>query len=121
LKVQNLIDAYLLILRNLESSSPDLSSLYYFCEQGEHQWKDISTAIGTALFQRKLIQDPTPRSWDEVAQKALGEGENRNTGGNSRSRPTRLTKLGWTPKIKISVIDSVESGMDTVLEELKAK
>ncbi|KAH8923362.1 NAD(P)-binding protein [Atractiella rhizophila] len=114
--VQALVDGYLLILTNLLSSAPDLSSLYYFAETGEHKWKDIATAVGKALEKRGRLKDGSARKFE----RDLFGGRREDIvlfSGNSRSKATRLRKLGWHGKSERDIFDDVEWEMDGILKE----
>ena len=74
---------------------------YYFAENGEHVWGQVSKAIAKAGFQQGLL------SSDEVVpinEREADELMNRGAvlwGGNARSHAIRGRKLlGWAPKIK---------------------
>ncbi|KAH8914227.1 NAD(P)-binding protein [Atractiella rhizophila] len=115
ISIQALVDGYLLILTNLVSSTPDLSSLYYFAETGEHRWRDIAEAIGMALQTRGKVEEGRAKSFGSDVF-----GGNRyliiQFGGNSRGRATRLRKLGWHGKSERDVVDNVEWEMDGIFE-----
>ncbi|KAH8930444.1 hypothetical protein BT69DRAFT_1327913 [Atractiella rhizophila] len=116
--IQSLVSGYLLILSNLLSPSPDLSSLYYFAETGSHSWKSLASSIGLALKKRGKIDGEAARSWErgifgkEEASYALSYG------GNSRSKATRLRRLGWTGKSERNIWEDVEWEVDEILKGL---
>ncbi|KAH8921252.1 NAD(P)-binding protein [Atractiella rhizophila] len=116
ISVQALVDGYLLILTNLQSSTPDLSSLYYFAETGEHKWKDIAAAIGNALQKRGKVREGSAKSFERDVFGG-SRGSIIQFGGNSRSRATRLRKLGWHGKSERDVFENVEWEMDGILKE----
>ncbi|CAL1699088.1 unnamed protein product [Somion occarium] len=73
---------------------------YYFGENGEHHWSQISRAIGEAFVQLGISTDPEPTPFtDEELIKYFGSLWAGNySGTNSRCRANRSRAIGWKPK-----------------------
>lgn len=73
---------------------------FYFAENGEHRWIDISNAIGQAMFELKLTDNPEPTAFTDAEfikyfqHEAIGW----YFGSNVRARGDRGRELGWKPK-----------------------
>lgn len=75
---------------------------YYFTENGEHAWGDLSVEIGQEAHKQKFIKGGTPelRDWsiDEAVKSSAGF-EAASWGMNSRGVAARAKKiLGWRPQ-----------------------
>lgn len=73
---------------------------YYFGENGEHPWYDISKAIGEAMVERGLSKTDEPTTFtDEELVKY------------SRS-------LGWKPKLSSpDMVASIDAEMEAILKQ----
>ncbi|EKM58500.1 uncharacterized protein PHACADRAFT_193621 [Phanerochaete carnosa HHB-10118-sp] len=94
---------------------------YYFGENGEHPWYDISKGIGEAMVALGLTNDPEPTTFtDEELEKHFGSVDAGNHWGtNSRARATHSRSLGWKPKYTIQ--DMIASIKPEVEANLKQK
>jgi nucleoside-diphosphate-sugar epimerase len=66
--VLDLSRAYLVLLDHMETtpSMEFVENPYFFCENGsEFSWKEVAEHIGEALYEKGLIKDKTPRSFEE--------------------------------------------------------
>jgi len=108
------------LLRHLEAAPSEefLNNPYFFCENGsEFSWKEVAEHIGEALYEKGLIKNKEPKSFDEQDYEELfGNITGNVIGLNSRSRAVRLRKLGWVPREK-SIWDSLK--IDELPEILK--
>ncbi|OSC98273.1 NAD-P-binding protein [Trametes coccinea BRFM310] len=73
---------------------------FYFGENGEHSWYQISRAIGEAMVELGLTDDPepTPFSTDELIKYFGSEAAGNYSGSNSRCRADRGRSIGWKPR-----------------------
>ncbi|PIL36717.1 hypothetical protein GSI_00406 [Ganoderma sinense ZZ0214-1] len=73
---------------------------FYFGENGEHHWIDISTTIGQVMVELGLSENPEPTTFtvDELKKYWSSEGAGWYSGTNSRARADRGRALGWKPK-----------------------
>ncbi|KAI1792972.1 NAD(P)-binding protein [Ganoderma leucocontextum] len=73
---------------------------FYFGENGEHHWLDISKAIGQAMSELGLSDNPEPTAFtvDELKRYWGNEEMGWYSGTNSRARADRGRALGWKPK-----------------------
>lgn len=75
---------------------------YYFTENGEHVWGDLSVAVGEEAFKQGCIKGGAPelRAWsiDKAVNSSAGF-EAASWGMNSRGVAARARKvLGWKPQ-----------------------
>ena len=73
---------------------------FYFGENGEHHWIDISNAIGQAMTELGLSDSPEPTAFtaEELKKYYGSEARGWYNGSNSRARADRGRALGWKPK-----------------------
>ena len=73
---------------------------FYFGENGEHQWLDISKAVGQAMLEFGLTDNPEPTKFtvDELKEYFGNEVMGWYFGSNVRARGDRSRALGWKPK-----------------------
>lgn len=119
--VEDLGDFFVLLLQKaLEGKASTGKEGFYFCENGEHQLKDIAAKIGTELYKHKVIKSPdvvqfTP---EEVLQ-YLGELFGWVAiASNSRCKSDRARALGWKAT-RGTVFDSIEKEVEVILNEQK--
>ncbi|KAI0342694.1 NAD-P-binding protein [Trametopsis cervina] len=74
---------------------------FYFGENGEHSWYDISKAIGQALVKLGVSEsdEPTPFTTEELVKYFGSEAIGNYFGTNSRARANHSRSLGWDPKL----------------------
>ena len=89
---------------------------YYFGENGEHTWYQISQAIGEALVKLGIADDATPTTFTvEELVKYFGEEKwGWYSGTNSRCRAERARGIGWKPKY------TTEDLLKSILPEVEA-
>ena len=70
---------------------------FYFGENGEHSWYQISRAIGEAMVALGLTTDPEPTAFttDELVKYFGSETAGLYSGTNARCRADRGRALGW--------------------------
>nr|VWO98122.1 Protein RecA (Recombinase A) [Ganoderma boninense] len=96
-------DLYMVLFDNIVAN-PDKTGHgwegFYFGENGEHHWLDISTAIGQAMVDLGLSEKPEPTTFtvDELKKYWRSERAGWYSGTNSRARADRGRALGWKPK-----------------------
>ena len=73
---------------------------FYFGENGEHHWLDISKAIGQAMTELGLSDnlEPTTFTVNELKKYYGSEKKGWYNGSNSRACADRGRALGWKPK-----------------------
>ncbi|KAL7278981.1 hypothetical protein ACG7TL_006813 [Trametes sanguinea] len=73
---------------------------FYFGENGEHSWYQISRAIGEALVELGITDDPEPEpfSREELIRYYGSEKFGNYSGSNSRCRADRGRSIGWKPR-----------------------
>ncbi|KAL7278982.1 hypothetical protein ACG7TL_006814 [Trametes sanguinea] len=73
---------------------------FYFGENGEHSWYQISRAIGEAMVELGITDDPEPTSFskDELIKYFGSEASGNYSGSNSRCRADRGRSIGWKPR-----------------------
>jgi len=97
---------------------------YYFGENGEHSWYDISKAIGEAMVELGLTNDPEPTTFtDEELAKYFGSVKTGNSWGtNSRARATHSRSIGWEPKYTTKdMLASIKPEIEAILKQQQAQ
>lgn len=101
--IEEVADLYIVLLDAVRSH-PDATGHgregYYFGENGEHQWYDISKEISKVLVElgRGETDEPTTLSSEELIKYFGSEAAGHRYGTNSRCRANRSRALGWLPK-----------------------
>ncbi|KAI0783870.1 NAD(P)-binding protein [Irpex lacteus] len=93
---------------------------YYFGENGEFLWYDLSKAIGKALVKRGLAQTDEPTSFtsEELIKNFGSEDVGNMFGSNSRARGKKARSLGWEPKLDTqSFLDSIDAEVEILLKQ----
>ena len=93
---------------------------FYFVENGEHTWYQISKAIGEALVEFGIADDaePTPFSVEELVKYFGAEEWGWYGGTNSRCRANRGRAIGWKPKhTPEDLLKSVHTEVEAYLQE----
>jgi nucleoside-diphosphate-sugar epimerase len=132
--IDDLSDAYIIIFDQLLAAyGPDAKSNtqaspylttgregYYFTENGEHTWRQLSEKIGEVLYRKGIIKSPEVTSFpdDEVESSLWGVFSWLAVGSQSNSKAERVRKLGWKPH-RPSLLDSVEEQIDALLNNPK--
>lgn len=85
---------------------------YYFTENGEHYWAELSKRIAESAKKQGFIKSAETEALDEEAAKKAAGFESISWGLNSRGEARRLAKvLGWKP-----VERSIEDEVDTIVK-----
>ncbi|OAG08055.1 NAD(P)-binding protein [Paraphaeosphaeria sporulosa] len=85
---------------------------YYFTENGEHYWAELSARIAESAKKQGFIQSAETEALDEETAKKVAGFESISWGLNSRGEARRLKKLlGWKP-----VERSIEDEVDTIVQ-----
>ncbi|KAI8980053.1 NAD-P-binding protein [Trametes punicea] len=73
---------------------------FYFGENGEHSWYQISRAIGEAFVELGICSDPEPTTFstEELIKYFGSEAQGNYSGSNSRCRADRGRSIGWKPR-----------------------
>ncbi|CAF3814976.1 unnamed protein product [Adineta steineri] len=89
---------------------------YYFAENGQHTWRQLSEKIGEVLYKKKIATSPEVTSFpeDEVESSLWGKDSWYVVGSESNSKAERVRKLGWKPH-QPSLLDSVEEQADFLI------
>lgn len=120
--VENLADFYVFLLElAIEGKASTGKDGWYFCETGEHVWKDIESKIGEELYKNRAIKEEKLKEFTpEEVEKFFGKDAWFLLASNSRSRAERGKELGWKPTGKYpSVYDSIENEVKIFLEKEK--
>ncbi|GJE91615.1 NAD(P)-binding protein [Phanerochaete sordida] len=95
---------------------------YYFGENGEHLWYDVSKAIAQALLELGLTTNPEPTPFTDLELEkyfgsvAMGE----LNGANSRARGTHSRALGWEPRYTTQdMLASIKPEILALIEQQK--
>ncbi|KAI0070526.1 NAD-P-binding protein [Panus rudis PR-1116 ss-1] len=97
---------------------------YYFGENGEHTWLDISQAIGQALVELGISKSPVPTTFTkEELIKYFGSEEDGNySGTNSRARANHSRSIGWKPKYTTKdMIASIKPEVEAIIRQQEGK
>ncbi|KAI0091093.1 NAD-P-binding protein [Irpex rosettiformis] len=95
---------------------------YYFGENGDYLWYDLSKWIGKALVKRGLSQseEPTTFNTEELIKYFGAEWVGNYWGSNSRARSGHSRSLGWQPKLTAQdFFDSVDAEVEAVIKQRK--
>lgn len=118
---------------------------YFFVENGEFRWYDLSKAIGEALVEAGLAKSSEPTSfsdeelikyagsmvclpllnvcfiWSNDVYEFLQEMGN-GMGTNARCRANRARALGWKPtKRTEDLFDSIKPGVEALMKAMQVK
>ncbi|KAI1796987.1 NAD(P)-binding protein [Ganoderma leucocontextum] len=99
----DLSDLYMVLFDNIVKN-PDKTGHgwqgFYYAENGEHEWLDISKAIGQAMHELGLTDNPEPTEFtvDELKKYFGYEELGWYFGSNVRVTADRGRALGWQPK-----------------------
>lgn len=116
---------------------------YYYGENGEHSWYDISKAIGRAMVELGLSKSDEPTTFtDEELEKYFGsvvcpytpsvslltvadscsQEMGNYWGSNSRARANHSRSLGWKPKYtSADMIASIKPEVEAILKQQQQK
>ncbi|CAL1702855.1 unnamed protein product [Somion occarium] len=125
-EIGELTDLYMILLETLLAEPEKAghgSEGYYFAENGEHTWCELSRAIGVALRQLGISKniEPTSLNEEEVA-KYGGTLGGYALGTNARCRANRARALGWRPtKTTNDMLDSLKAQSQALIMEQQAK
>jgi len=122
--VDDLGNFYALLLEKaLEGKASTGKDGWYFCESGEHVWKDIYVKIAEELYKHKAIQSTDLIEFtQEEIDTLFGDMAWHALGSNSRSKADRARQLGWKPDEKNpNVFDTIEDEVIAILEKEKEK
>ncbi|KAF1978605.1 NAD(P)-binding protein [Bimuria novae-zelandiae CBS 107.79] len=113
--ITDLSRAFILLVEAAAShnGSPDLWGAhgYYFTENGEHYWADLSRKIAESAASQGFISSAQMEVLDEKTAKHVAGFESLSWGLNSRGEARRLRKLlGWKP-----VERSIEEEIRTIV------
>jgi len=90
---------------------------FYFCESGEHAWKDVVAKIAEELYKRKIIEKAEVGKYTtEEVDQYFGTLGWVFIASNSRSRADRARKLGWKiDGLNGSILDCIGAEIDVIL------
>ena len=115
-------ELYMLIFDS-HTSSPDKTGHgwegYYFGENGEHSWYEISKAIGEALVELGVATEAEPTTFtvEELVQYFGDEATGWYSGTNSRCRSDRGRSIGWKPKYtKEDMLKSIKPEVQALMK-----
>ncbi|KAI0635600.1 NAD-P-binding protein [Trametes polyzona] len=93
---------------------------FYFGENGEHSWYQISRAIGEALVALGISEDaePTPFTTEELVKYFRSERIGLYNGTNSRCRADRARSIGWRPRYTTEdMLKSIKPEVEAILKQ----
>jgi len=117
--IEDLTNFYLLVLEKaLIGQASTGKDGFYFCESGEHAWKDIVVRIAKELYKHNAIkQAEIGKYTTEEVDKYFGMIGWIGIGSNSCSSADKARKLGWKPKNeRINVFDSITQEVEVMLD-----
>ncbi|KAI0661778.1 NAD-P-binding protein [Cubamyces menziesii] len=124
--IDDVADLYIVLFDSIVSN-PDKTGHgwegFYFGENGEHSWYQISRAIGEALVELGISQDPEPTAFSrEELIKYFGSEQMGNyAGSNSRCRADRGRSIGWKPtRTSEDMIKSIKPEVEAYLKKQQA-
>ncbi|KAL0486988.1 NAD(P)-binding protein [Acrasis kona] len=116
--VLDLADLFLLLLRKIqEGKAPIGTDGYYFAENGENDFIEITTAISNELKKNGLQAEPASSEgkefeiWGNFAHIALGY--------NSRGKAEKARTLGWKPS-RPSLVETIPEEVQYRVQKNKA-
>jgi len=114
--IEDLADLYSLVLDfGLSGKNTNKSYANFFWGSvGEHQWGDIAARIAPILYEKGLVESPTPQS---ISPSELPFPDLSATATNSRTLADRGFNLGWKPS-RPSFIDSIPSEVELTLSQI---
>jgi nucleoside-diphosphate-sugar epimerase len=128
--IADLTDAYIIIFDQLLNAyGPDADSNaqpspylttgrqgYYFTENGQNSWRQLSEKIGEILYKKGIIKSAEVTSFpdDEVESSLIGKWTWWVVASQSNSKAERVRKFGWKPH-RPNLLDSVEEHVDALL------
>ncbi|KAI0787448.1 NAD(P)-binding protein [Fomes fomentarius] len=95
---------------------------FYFGENGEHTWFQVSKAIGDALvyFGVASEPEPTPFTTEELVKYFGSEKQGFAYGANARCRANRARAMGWKPKFTTDdMLRSIRPAVEAILQKQK--
>ncbi|KZV94948.1 hypothetical protein EXIGLDRAFT_611195, partial [Exidia glandulosa HHB12029] len=121
--VQDLVDFYELLVQKALSPAtrnaatrPSPYSKFFFCESGQHSWRELTEAVAEALYKRGIVptKEVTSVSYED-AVKAHPWAFAVMT--NSFGKATKARQMGWVPKHvnwRADVDEDVERALKTL-------
>ncbi|CCM01662.1 uncharacterized protein FIBRA_03724 [Fibroporia radiculosa] len=94
---------------------------FYFGENGEHSWYDISKAIAESFVELGLegTSEPTPFKKEELVKYFGSEEVSNLFGSNSRCRAERSRLVGWKPKRRTAdMLKGIKSEVEFIVKKL---
>ena len=116
--VNDLASFYLLLLEKALVGEASVGKEgFYFCESGEHVWKDVVAKIAEELNKRKIIQqEEVGKYTTEEVDQYFGMLGWVFIASNSRSRADRARKLGWkVDGSNGSILDCIGGEIEAIL------
>jgi len=121
--IDDLANFYVLLLEKaLEGKASTGYDGWYFCESGEHVWRDVAAKIAEELYKNKVISDitlieGTPEEIESIFGPLIGW---KALGCNSRSKADRARQLGWEPSGRNpNVFETIEEEVKLILQNQK--
>ncbi|KAL4247620.1 NAD(P)-dependent Metabolic Enzyme [Abortiporus biennis] len=105
---------------NNPETTPHGREGFYFGENGEHEWYEISKEIASVLFKlgkTKTQTEPTTFTKEELVKYFGSEAAGYSYGTNARCRANRSRSIGWKPKYtKEDMLASIEPETRNILD-----
>ncbi|KAI0331860.1 NAD-P-binding protein [Cubamyces sp. BRFM 1775] len=96
---------------------------FYFGENGEHSWYQISRAVGEAFVELGISKDPEPTTLtrEELIKYFTSEEWGNYAGTNSRCRADRGRSIGWKPTHTTEdMLKSIKPEIEAILKQQQA-
>ncbi|GJE96186.1 NAD(P)-binding protein [Phanerochaete sordida] len=124
--IDDVVDLYVVLYDAVVEKGPEGvdhgARGYYFGENGESSWADISRAVGLVMVELGLAADAEPTAFsDEELVKYFGSVEIGNYfGTNSRARANHSRALGWKPRYTTQdMLASIKPEVEAILRQQK--
>ncbi len=95
---------------------------YYFGENGEYSWYDLSRAIGKALVKRGISNssEPTTFAKEELSKYFWTEEIAGIWGSNARVKAPHSRSIGWQPRLTTQdFLASIDAEVDAIIKQQK--
>jgi nucleoside-diphosphate-sugar epimerase len=119
--IHDLVDLYILILEGLLSGTIDHGKKggWYFGSSGEHSWSKVGEVLGQVLHKRGLVDTTEISPFEKKYSDEFLYGEEAAMhifGHDSRAVANRSKRIGWKPKGKPTVYESIDEEVQFLIK-----